>query len=66
MASMEGVEQAQEHPTDLDELVKTPCSESFAFTEKEKAVLELWDAEQELLLERRLLEVQGHGARRHD
>ena len=66
MASMEGVEQLQERRSDLDELTQTPYSNSFAFTEKEKTILALWDAEQELLLERRLLEGQGHGAHRHD
>ncbi|KAF2097632.1 hypothetical protein NA57DRAFT_77885 [Rhizodiscina lignyota] len=57
---MEGDEVSKEPGNDFDQLIQTPCNDSLVFSEKEKAILELWDAEEELRLEQGLLEAQSH------
>ncbi|KAE9965048.1 hypothetical protein BLS_006002 [Venturia inaequalis] len=49
---------------DLDELVKSPATDAFAFNEHEEHILELWDQEEEIRLELNLLKAQT--GRRHD
>ena len=58
---MEAVELSEEPGGGLEKLIETPYSDSLVFTDKEKAILELWDTEQELRLEQSLLEAQSHG-----
>jgi hypothetical protein len=46
---------------DMEDLLKTPSSDAFRFSEQEKRILQLWDREQELRLEFNLLKAQHEG-----
>ena len=59
---MEDVEVTKSPGKDLEQLIQTPYSDSHVFSEKERTILELWDAAEELRLEQSLLEAQSHGA----
>jgi len=55
------MEISQELGMDLSDLVKSPASDTFRFTEQEQRILKLWDQEQELRLEINLLKAQRDG-----
>lgn len=60
---MEGVG-LRKSDAEIEDLIRTPCSDSLVYSEKEQEILDLWSTEEELRLERGLLEAQGHGALR--
>lgn len=63
---MEDAQESKEHGNDLERLIQTPYNDSHVFSEKEKTILELSDAAEELRLEQSLLEAQSHGSQPQD
>jgi hypothetical protein len=55
----------QELERDVEDLIKTPATDSLFFSELERKALQLWDQEQELNLEIALLKAQRNGKTLH-
>lgn len=47
----------------LDDLIKSPATDAFAFNHREEQILKLWDQEEEIRLELNLLTAQTGSTR---